>query len=211
MEFALDDDQQTLQATVRSFLAERAPSTYVRTMLDHERGVTDEVWQAMADLGWVGLLVPESQGGSGRGLLEMMVVLEEMGRLPLPGPFLSTAVLATTAATRLDLDDRLRVPRRRRHPRRSRPRRGGPRRCRRPNPHPSVAQVRPVAAVGHQDGRPRRPARRLGAGAGPYAARHRHLPDRGPGRRTGGRPRRHPAHRPAGPGGASTSWPDKLA
>ncbi len=97
MEFALDDDQQALQATARRFLADRADA----------RQWDDGLWQQMVDLGWVGLLVPEEFGGAGMGMLEMMVVLEEMGRLPLPGPFLSSAVLATRAAAALGLGDRL--------------------------------------------------------------------------------------------------------
>jgi len=109
VEFALDDDQLALQQTVRTFLAERAPSSYVRGMVDDldSPGISDDVWGQLVDLGWVGLLVPDAQGGAGMGLLEMMVVLEEMGRLPFPGPFLSSAVLATVAARRLGLDDRL--------------------------------------------------------------------------------------------------------
>jgi alkylation response protein AidB-like acyl-CoA dehydrogenase len=113
MEFTLDDEQQALQETARSFLAEHAPGSYARSMLDDDRGdpdgpgVTDELWQELVDLGWVGLLVPEELGGTGAGLLEVMVVLEEMGRLPLPGPYLSSAVLATAAASRLGLDERL--------------------------------------------------------------------------------------------------------
>ncbi|HVN51409.1 MAG TPA: acyl-CoA dehydrogenase family protein [Acidimicrobiales bacterium] len=107
MEFTLDDDQRALQRTVRSMLGEHAPPAYVREMLDDEVGVSPELWQHMVELGWVGLLVPEGQGGAGMGLLEMMVVVEEMGRLPLPGPFLSSAVWATLAARRLQLDDRL--------------------------------------------------------------------------------------------------------
>ena len=107
MEFALDDDQQALQATVREVLADQAPSNCVRAMVDDQTGVSEELWATMVELGWVGLLVPEQHGGAGRTLLEMMVVLEEMGRLPLPGPFLSSAVLATSAAARLGLTDRL--------------------------------------------------------------------------------------------------------
>jgi alkylation response protein AidB-like acyl-CoA dehydrogenase len=105
VEFALDDDQQALQQTVKAFLAEQAPSAAVRSWIDGERGVPDDLWGRMADLGWLGLLAPTEQGGSSAGLLEMMVVLEEMGRVPLPGPFLSSAVLATMAARRLGLDD----------------------------------------------------------------------------------------------------------
>jgi alkylation response protein AidB-like acyl-CoA dehydrogenase len=107
VEFTLDDDQQALQETVRTMLAEQAPSAYVREMVADDTAVSDALWAQMVDLGWVGLLVPEAQGGAGMGLLEMMVVLEEMGRLPLPGPFFSSAVLATLAGRRLDLDDRL--------------------------------------------------------------------------------------------------------
>jgi alkylation response protein AidB-like acyl-CoA dehydrogenase len=107
VEFTLDADQQALQETVRTVLADRAPSSYVRAMVDDDIGVTDELWQQMVELGWVGLLVPEPDGGAGMGPLEMMVVLEEMGRLPLPGPFYSSAVQATLAARGLGLDDRL--------------------------------------------------------------------------------------------------------
>jgi alkylation response protein AidB-like acyl-CoA dehydrogenase len=107
MEFTLDDDQQALQATAKQFLSERTPSTYVRQMVDDDAGVTEDVWRQLVDLGWVGLLIPEAHGGSGMGMLEMMVVLEEMGRLPLPGPFLSCAVYAVRAADALGLGDRL--------------------------------------------------------------------------------------------------------
>jgi alkylation response protein AidB-like acyl-CoA dehydrogenase len=76
-------------------------------MIDDERGVTDELWDQLVELGWVGLLVPEQHGGLGLGLVDLVVVLEEMGRLPFPGPFFSSAVFATLAAVRLGLDDRL--------------------------------------------------------------------------------------------------------
>ena len=59
----------------------------------------------MADLGWLGVLVPESAGGLGLGLVDVVVLQEEMGKLPFPGPFLSSAVAATVAAVRLGLDD----------------------------------------------------------------------------------------------------------
>lgn len=105
MEFTLDDDQLALQSTAQTFLAEHASSAVVRASIDGDRGLGDTLWSAMADMGWLGLLAPAEQGGSGAGLLETMVLLEEMGRLPLPGPFLSSAVFATIAARRLNLDE----------------------------------------------------------------------------------------------------------
>ena len=107
MEFAFSDDQEQLRASVRAFLADRTPNSYVRAMADDERGFTDEVWSGMEELGWTGLLVPETAGGLGLGLVDMVVVLEEMGQLPLPGPFFSSAVFASLAARRLGAEDLL--------------------------------------------------------------------------------------------------------
>jgi alkylation response protein AidB-like acyl-CoA dehydrogenase len=106
MDFTFSDDQEALRDSVRSFLADRG-MTYVRAMVDDERGFTDDVWRAMSELGWTGLLVPEAQGGLGLGLVDMVVVMEEMGRFPFPGPYFSSAVLATLAAKRLGETDLL--------------------------------------------------------------------------------------------------------
>jgi alkylation response protein AidB-like acyl-CoA dehydrogenase len=107
MDFTFSDDQDALRDAARAFLTNEAPSAYVRAMADDERGFTDELWGRIADMGWTGLLVPEAQGGLGLGLVDMTVVMEEMGRLPLPGPFFSSAVLATLAARHLGADDLL--------------------------------------------------------------------------------------------------------
>jgi alkylation response protein AidB-like acyl-CoA dehydrogenase len=101
MDFDFSADQNALRAAVRDTLAREAPRDYVRRMIDDERGFTDEMWAEIAELGWTGLLVAEEHGGLGLGLVDMDVVLEEMAQLPLPGPFLSSAVFATIAATRL--------------------------------------------------------------------------------------------------------------
>jgi alkylation response protein AidB-like acyl-CoA dehydrogenase len=107
VEFTFSDDQDALRDAVRSFLRNDAPGSYIRAMAEDPRGFTDELWQRIADLGWPGLLVPESQGGLGLGLVDMTVVMEEMGRLPFPGPFFSSAVFATLAARRLGADELL--------------------------------------------------------------------------------------------------------
>jgi len=101
MEFTFTDEQEALRDAVRAFLANEAPGSYVRAMADDSAGVTDAVWEQLALLGWTGLLVPEDHGGLGLGLVDMTVVLEEMGRCTFPGPFFSSAVVATVAARRL--------------------------------------------------------------------------------------------------------------
>jgi alkylation response protein AidB-like acyl-CoA dehydrogenase len=108
MEFTFSDDQDALRETVRSFLGKESPSAYVRAMMEDEVGTSDGVWNQLVELGWTGLLVPEDLGGLGLGLVDMAVVLEEMGQVPFPGPYLSSAVFATIAARRLGLDEQLR-------------------------------------------------------------------------------------------------------
>ena len=102
MDFTFSDEQEAFREVVRSVLADFAPPTYVRDMLDHPTGCTDSFWETIADLGWAGLLVPKPHGGADFGMLEIAIVSEEMGRLPLPGPWLSSAVIATLTAVALD-------------------------------------------------------------------------------------------------------------
>ena len=107
MDFTFSDDQDALRDSVRGFLTNEATGAYLRSMADDERGFTDDMWQRLAALGWPGLLVDEQHGGLGLGLVDMVVVMEEMGRIPLPGPFFSSSVLATLAANRLGADELL--------------------------------------------------------------------------------------------------------
>jgi alkylation response protein AidB-like acyl-CoA dehydrogenase len=87
--FTLSDEQAELARTVRAAVGSGDPPT----------------WQEMADLGWVGLGIPESLGGAGGGLVELAVVAEELGRVPLGGPYLAVGVLAGLAARHLGLAD----------------------------------------------------------------------------------------------------------
>jgi len=107
MDFTFSEDQDALRDGVRSFLAAEAAGAYVRAMAEDSRGFSDEFWDQVVGLGWPGLLVPEGQGGLGLGLVDMVVVMEEMGRLPLPGPYFSSAVLATLAARAVGADELL--------------------------------------------------------------------------------------------------------
>ena len=106
MNLELTDEQVALRDTTRSFLAERAPiSGHVRRLLDDPTGTTEAVWRGLADLGTTGLLVPENCGGAGMTMVEAGVVAEELGAGLHPGPWLSTAVAATRALTRLVPND----------------------------------------------------------------------------------------------------------
>jgi len=101
VDFTFSPEQDALRAATRSFLAAETPPAYVRAMIDDPGGCTEEVWAKTAALGWPGLLVPAAHGGTGLGLLEAVVLCEETGALPLPGPWFSSTVCATLLALRV--------------------------------------------------------------------------------------------------------------
>jgi alkylation response protein AidB-like acyl-CoA dehydrogenase len=107
MEFTFSPDQEALRASVRAFLAAECPMTFVREHLETTTACSPELWARLVELGWPALLVPTDRGGLGLGITDLVVVMEELGRALFPGPFVSSAVLATLAARALGLDDRL--------------------------------------------------------------------------------------------------------
>ncbi|MEZ5138168.1 MAG: acyl-CoA dehydrogenase family protein [Acidimicrobiales bacterium] len=95
MNFAFNEEQEELRKTVRQFLEAKSPESAVREQMDTEAGFDAAVWSQMGEqMGLQGLIVPEEFGGSGYGYIELIVVLEEMGRALLCAPFFSTVVLA---------------------------------------------------------------------------------------------------------------------
>ena len=94
MDFNLSEEQEMLKTAARDFLEAKCPKSYVREMETDGRGYSPDLWREQAELGWMGLAFPESVGGSGMSFLELGVLLEEMGRACLPGPFFATVVLA---------------------------------------------------------------------------------------------------------------------
>ena len=107
MDFTFSADQDALRDAVRAVLDVHAPAAYVGAMADDSAGFTPTVWDRVVASGWPALLVPVDQGGLGLGLVDAVVVLEETGRIPFPGPFFSSAVLATLAARRLGVTELL--------------------------------------------------------------------------------------------------------
>src|SRR5262245_16385433 len=94
MDFAFSQDQELLRSTARAFLDEQVTPAVVRALWNDPRGERDDLWKGMARLGWLGLALPEAHGGSGLGPVETAILLEEMGRVAWPGPYLETAVAA---------------------------------------------------------------------------------------------------------------------
>ena len=105
MDFTFSPLQEEMRTTVRGFLAKFAADGQVRAMVEDARGFTDEWWDEVTELGWPGLLIPERLGGAGLGVVDLTVVQEECGRLPLPGPFFSSSICATLAVLRLGDDE----------------------------------------------------------------------------------------------------------
>jgi alkylation response protein AidB-like acyl-CoA dehydrogenase len=89
MDVKFSAEQEILRNSARRFLERNCPSSLVREMAEDEKGYPEELWKGMAELGWMGLMIPEAFGGVGMGFLELTVLLEEMGRVLLPGPFSS--------------------------------------------------------------------------------------------------------------------------
>jgi len=98
MQFAFTEEQVQLRSFVRQFLEEKSAEATVRELMETESGYDEAVWAQMAEqLGLQSLIIPEEHGGQGFTWVELIVVLEEMGRALLCAPFFSTAVLATSA------------------------------------------------------------------------------------------------------------------
>ena len=98
MNFALTADQQLLKNSARTFLETHCAPALVRSLADDPRGESDTLWKEMTQLGWLGLALPEAYGGSGLGVVETAVLLEELGRVAYPGPYVPTILAASVIA-----------------------------------------------------------------------------------------------------------------
>src|SRR5207247_4445925 len=96
MDFRPPPAQQILISTARAFLRQHCPPELAQRLALDARGFDETLWRRMAELGWAGLLIPLELGGSGGSLLDVILLTEEMGRAGLPGPFVPSAVVATS-------------------------------------------------------------------------------------------------------------------
>ena len=97
MDIGFSEEQEMLRETARKFLDDECTTQFVRRLMATEAAITAEFWQKLAEQGWLGIVYPVDDGGSGLGLVDLVVLMEEMGRAVMPGPFLSTVLLGGAA------------------------------------------------------------------------------------------------------------------
>ena len=97
--FELTPEQEELQRAARTFVEKRLPTSHLRALRDAKdpTHVSRAVWREMAALGWAGIAVDEAHGGAGLGLVELGLVMEELGRTLAPTPLLATSVIGAAA------------------------------------------------------------------------------------------------------------------
>ena len=97
MNFGFSEEQELLRSTARKFFENECPSTVVRTLMETPEGMTPALWSKLVEQGWLGLIYPEAYDGMGLGLVDLVVLMEEMGRAVVPGPYFSTVMLGSLA------------------------------------------------------------------------------------------------------------------
>jgi alkylation response protein AidB-like acyl-CoA dehydrogenase len=98
MGIALTDDHRELAEVARAFLTSQKARWAARSLLDTAEEPRPPFWQSLVELGWLGLHIDEEHGGSGYGLPELVVVIEELGRAVAPGPFVPTVIASAVIA-----------------------------------------------------------------------------------------------------------------
>lgn len=97
MNFDFSEDQKFVQRSAAEYLADHAPLSVCRAVLESDQHYSQALWKGAAELGWLGTAIPEEYGGTGLGYLELAVIAEELGRALAPIPFASSVYLATEA------------------------------------------------------------------------------------------------------------------
>jgi hypothetical protein len=98
MSIAITDDHRALAETASDFLVKHGARGAARALLEADTEALPPFWDELRDVGWLGLHIPEEHGGSGFGLPELVVVVEELGRAVAPGPFVPTVIASAVIA-----------------------------------------------------------------------------------------------------------------
>lgn len=96
MDLDFSEEQKILKTSARDFLVQECPLSMVREMAGDETGYPPELWDKMAAMGWLGLIIPEQYGGEGCSFLDLTVLMEEMGRACMPAPYATQIVSILT-------------------------------------------------------------------------------------------------------------------
>ncbi|WP_077210956.1 acyl-CoA dehydrogenase family protein [Bacillus dakarensis] len=94
MDFALNEEQTLFQNQTRQFLESKGDLTIPRSYMEGKEEVLEELWKGLGDLGYMGITISEEYGGLGLGDLTLVPILEEMGRVVVPGPYPETVAFA---------------------------------------------------------------------------------------------------------------------
>ena len=94
MDVKFSEEQKLIKSSAQEFLKAEVPKDFVRELEESEKGYSPELWQKIAELGWIGLNIPEEYDGMGMHFLDLSIVLEEVGYNLMPGPFFSTVIAA---------------------------------------------------------------------------------------------------------------------
>ncbi|MBT4516051.1 MAG: acyl-CoA dehydrogenase family protein, partial [Chloroflexi bacterium] len=94
MDLSLTETQQLLKSGVEDFIARDSPREAIIDIVETEAGYSRDAWKTAAEIGWLGMAIPEQYGGSGSSVTDIAVVYEALGYGPVPGPFFSSGVFS---------------------------------------------------------------------------------------------------------------------
>ena len=92
MDFSINEEQEMLRKMASDFFTNECPKSLVREMEKDETGFPKDLWEKMAELGWMSFIFPEEYDGMDSSFLDLAILLEEMGGACLPGPFFSSII-----------------------------------------------------------------------------------------------------------------------
>lgn len=105
MNLTFTEEQEILRKFAKDFMTEKLPKKVLKELEASEDGYSKDMWKEMADLGWMGLPFPEKYGGADMTFMDLAVLLEEMGKAAMPGPYLPAVVLSGMAIYKLGTEE----------------------------------------------------------------------------------------------------------
>ncbi|MCP5068951.1 MAG: acyl-CoA dehydrogenase family protein, partial [bacterium] len=109
MDNRLSEEQNQLREAASRFMDEECTMEFVRKMEESELGFDRALWKKMAELGWLGIDLPDEDGGLGLGTVDLTILMKELGRHLCPTPFIPTAVIAGSAIAGCGSEDQRRT------------------------------------------------------------------------------------------------------